>query len=152
MELSCLAKMLCGEMLEVKKGLLRLIESASDGVKILGLIYKSQFTQEIKADLYLQQWDNFMIGKLKPILKNNLSLDGPAMARIHICLGTAAKLVYFINGQAAYLNSAQDLSADCGYVFDVPMNPGDTLNYALSFDDSEYTEITVKFVRLQEVR
>ncbi|RXE56404.1 hypothetical protein ABH15_09985 [Methanoculleus taiwanensis] len=151
-DLTCFAKLFCSEMQEVRKGLVRLIESAGDGVKILGLIYKTQFTKEIEADLYLNQWDNFLVGKLKPILKNNLSVDSAAMVRIHICLGTAAKLVYYINGRSAYLNSAQELSAECGYVFDVPMNPGDTLNYALSFDDSVFTEITVKFVRLQEVR
>ena len=87
---TCFAKSLRGDAGSPERAA-RLIESAGDGVKSSGILYKSQFTKEIEADLYLNQWDNFLVGKLKPILKNNLSLDGAAMARIHICLGTAAK-------------------------------------------------------------
>lgn len=152
MDLKCAAKLFCQEMSDVKKSLVSGVLMATEAVKVLNLIYKTQFTSEIRADQYLTVWENFMVGKLTPILKSNLSVESPAMVRLHICVGTAAKLVYYLNGRAAYLNQAQDLSADSGYVFDVPLNPGDTLNYAVSFDDSEYTEITVKFVRLQEVR
>jgi hypothetical protein len=152
MDLSCIAKLFCQELQEVRKALNSLVSLLGENVKVLAEIYKTQFTKEIKNDQYRTTWENFSVSKLTPILNNNLSVEAACQVRVHVCFGTVCKFVYYVNGDSAYLNQAIDLTADCGYVFDISVNPGDTLNFAASFDDSVFTTITCKFIRLQEVR
>lgn len=151
-DLSCMAKLFCEEIRGVRAALSSLVAQLGENIKILAEIYKSQFTREIKSDQFRTTWENFLVQKLTPILTNNISVEAACQVRVHVCFGTVCKLVYYLNGYAAYLNQNQDLTAECGYVFDISVNPGDTLNFAASFDDSVFTEITCKFLRIQEVR
>lgn len=148
MELLSFAKMFCREMQEVKKSLAALPQAAAT---VAG-IYAAVFTREIKDETYLDRWEDFDSRQLVPILKNNIMVEQAGSIRIHVCYAFPVKLVYYINGQPAYLNSAQDLTTECGYVFDVPLNPGDWLNLAVSFDDSESVTARCRFLKLQEVR
>lgn len=115
-------------------------------------LYGSVFSKEIKGDQLLIKWEDFDCRKHSMILQNYLSVDQAGSIRVHVAFGFPVKLVYYLNGQGVYLNSGQDLTVDCGYVFDIPMNPSDSLNLAVSFDDSESTTARCKFLRLQEVR
>ncbi len=143
-----LVKALCEEMAELKTVVRALTPAAVTAREI----YQSLLTREIKDDSLRVVWDNFDCKNNMLILGNAVSVERAGSVRVHAAFGLPVKLAYYLNSQGAYLNSSQYLSADCGYVFDIPINPGDALNFMVTFDDSEITTVRCKFFRLQEVR
>lgn len=138
---------LCEEMAEVKN----LVKLLSPAVKTLTEIYQLMLTREIQDDQYLLRWDDFDCRNGSLILSNAVSIDRPGLVRVHTAFGFPVTIAYYLNNQGAYLNSKQPLTTDCGYVFDIPLNPGDALNFTVAFDDSESVTARCKFFRLQVV-
>lgn len=130
-----------------------LLKSTASTQKILVAMLGELITTEIKDNTIRDTWENITVKKLQPIFYNSVMISRAGMVRISICVaGLPAKGIAFVNGAGAYMNTAQDLAAECLFVFDVPLNPNDGLNFALDFDDSNVATRTIKFIRLQEVR
>ena len=139
---------LCEELADIKN----ILRALTPTVTAVAEIYQSLLTREIKNDALRTRWDDFDCLKNVPILGNAISVDRAGSVRVHVAFGFPVTLAYYINGRGATLNSGQVLSVDCGYVFDIPINPADSLNFTVSFDDSQSTTARCKFLRLQEVR
>jgi hypothetical protein len=130
-----------------------LLKSTSSTQKILVSMLSELITTEIKDDTTRPTWENITVRKNEPIFNNSVMIGRAGMVRISICIAARpVKLIAYVNGNGAYLNSMQDLAAECLYVFDVPLNPNDALNLALTFDDSSLSTAVIKFIRLQEIR
>jgi len=130
-----LIEVLLNEIVEEKELLKKILdESIQIDVKDL-----------LKENL-LDRWDNFQVQALKPIFKNHLMVDKASLIRITVCFDTAGKLIAYLNGYGGYLNGGNDLSAECIYAFDIPLNSGDAFNLAYSVD------AVCKFIRIQVVK
>jgi len=130
-----------------------LLKSTANTQKILTAMLSELITTEIKDTTIRPTWENITVKKLEPVFCNSVMIARAGMVRISICIAARpAKAIAYVNGSGAYMNTGQDLAAECLFVFDVPLNPNDGLNFALDFDDTNNTTITIKFIRLQEVR
>jgi len=130
-----------------------LLKSTVSTQKIMIAMLSELLTTEIKDSSIRATWENITLTKKQSIFDNSVMLTRAGMVRISICIaGRSAKVIAYVNGAGAYLNSAQYITAECLYVFDVPMNSGDSLNLSLDFDDSEDKTAVIKFLRLQEIR
>lgn len=130
----------------------QLMKQSATDQKLLSMIVNELITTAIYDKTIRQTWENFQIRKTEPIFTNNVMIARAGMVRISISISRAAKLICYVNNVAAYLNQSTELTADCLYVFDVPLNPNDALNLSLHFDDSDIQTAQVNMVRLQEVR
>jgi len=110
-------------------------------------------TTEIKSDdIRGDVLDFFTLKKGEKMFYNSVMISRAGMVRLSINVAMTAKLIAIVDGVSGYLNTGQELSPNCIYVFDVPLNPNNGLNLALDFDDSQSTTITVNAIRLQEIR
>lgn len=110
-------------------------------------------TTEIKSDdIRGDNLDFFTVKKKEKIFYNSVMLSRAGMVRIALSLATTAKVIAYVDGTASYLNTSQELTPNCLYVFDVPLNPNNGLNLSLDFDDSQSTTTIVNMIRLQEIR
>lgn len=119
---------------------------------LLSAILDEQKCTDIDLTGLLETEENFLCRNNERILMQNLMVSKAGLIRLHTCVTSTAKLIIFYNGNGAYLNTGNELIGECAYVFDVPLNPNDTLNYGLVFDDSESLTTGVKYFVLQEVR
>ena len=130
-----------------------LLKSTVTTQKILTATLGELITTAITDTTIRPSWENITVRRLEPIFYNSVMIPRAGMVRVSIVIaGRTAKAIAYVNGAGAFLNTGQDLAAECLFVFDVPLNPNDGLNFALDFDDSQNATAVIKFIRLQEVR
>lgn len=130
----------------------QLMKQSANDQKLLAMIVNELITTAISDKTIRQVWEQFDVLKREPIFTNNVMINRAGMVRISISVSRAAKLISYVNNVGAYLNQSTELSANCLYVFDVPLNPNDALNLSLEFDDADIKNARVNMIRLQEVR
>lgn len=138
---------------ETQKVIAFLLKQTAKSQKIQLATLQQLVTNEIKSDqIRGDQLDLFPLKKGENMFFNSVMIARAGMVRISINVAFTAKLIAIVDGIKGYLNTGQELSPNCIYVFDVPLNPNNGLNLALDFDDSQSTTITVNAIRLQEIR
>lgn len=137
---------------ETDKVIAYLLKSTANSQKILIAMLGELVTTAITDTTILEKWEAFSVTKHKPIFTNSVMLGRAGKIRVTLGFNRAVKLVSYINNIPLYLNTKAELDADCMYVFDIPINPNDSLNLAAEFDDADIKTATISFIRLQEVR
>lgn len=138
---------------DIQKVIAYLLRQTAKSQQIQLATLQQIVTTEIKSDdIRGDALDFFTLKKGEKMFYNSVMISRAGMVRISINVATTAKLIAIVDGASGYLNSGQELSPNCLYVFDVPLNPNNGLNLALDFDDSESTTATVNAIRLQEIR